>query len=810
MFVEKKVIHAACLAAFTGDWDLDLESLFTAATAIPIKSTVGIAPSTRRFMSYDTITGYTTHIYHIGALIISGADDLRYKVQLICSADNSCSSADGFENGVCDCAHSGVAEQSLDITGQFGTGSLDSGETLNEERFIQLSAGESYSRYRYDKTKITYTYKGNDGETHTEEKVVDIRQIGGAPPAECMFDIGGPSFICSFNIGVNTGDAWFETFDDNLENVYLDQKIPFEYTGKLEGERDNKLIHKFLTAEVRNQNGGIVDQSWEKKITSTEFESTESSPWPSIKVEKGHFGVVGYSNTKCDVGSHTANIFDTSKIESEGICEFSVCLKYDSSGGWKAYNVEIKSTGEADCTDTENTGISCSQSGEEIECETKSSSGSQKVKIFLNDGAADNSGHHIALKGEIADSTETTTSTCTDTDEQKWTAEFKLYYPKVDSDGSLSSSEKGNVVVHDGNLQQKTVEFDVECNKADASATKSEISNIVLSHSESFEPRLEYDETSKIYKVKNADKDKNIHLSLTITSNTDIRGVDANANAMTYVSGSSGEYNYLTDLGNELFKDAESASVEITAEHDGKLNITAWDERGNDGSKVITIKVEDKEAISKTVDNMFSQLDIEFVEGATEKDYDGEIKGALSFLLDKFGDPFYNEKITMQITDDLHTAKVIWFDNAQRIIKTAEMNLEEDTERYFLVHELFHAFYQTNDFIKANPDFISEGLAVYAEYKYRYGRTMNDEQIKNKMEAEANTLSFSKSQINFDESFNSYSETDLDFMYIASGYFFFSQPGISKTKIRSILETGNGFNTKQTFADLLSFYELEV
>jgi len=451
MFVEKKVIHAACLFAFTGDWEIDVESLFTAATSIPIESTVGIAPATRRFMSYDPLTGYSTHVYHLGVLIVSGADDLRYNVELICSSDNSCNPADGFAGGVCDCAHGGGERKAM-VTGQFGNGMLGSAETLNEEQYIQMYAGSTGSNLRYDKARITYTYTGNDGERKEKIKEVSISQIGGNPPAECQFDIGSLSFMCGFGFGAYKGDAWFTQFgDDNIDSnglykyyLYQGSTIPpFDYKITLEGEKEGRPIDKWLLLDLKTPKGTVSN---EKRLTYTGDYALNK--WPNLRISSEQF-TISRTVLKCksDFGDMTID------PNQDSSCQINLALTY-SSGKWTAYKWTGGTTNPV--KGEQLSGISCSSEGKRVTCEN--SAATEVVSFAITTEPIE--GGDIYLTG----SKQAVTKTC-DTEPETWTATYTLHYPKMDTSGNILA-EKGGVVVHEGQPQKKTVVFQVYCTES--------------------------------------------------------------------------------------------------------------------------------------------------------------------------------------------------------------------------------------------------------------------------------------------------------------------------------------------------------
>src|SRR3989338_7455259 len=217
MFVERKLFNAACGAMFGGDVDIDFEGMIQQSIKIPIASTVVVTPAERRFVSFDPISGIANHNYHIGLLVVAGSD-VSYQVELICSNDASCDPAEGFEQGLCDCARTrGVAqqggfgqasgEQVLPVTGQFGTGSARAGDTVNVEKFIQVYSSFD-ARVRYDKVRVKYTYLDNTNRLKTQEIVRKIKQVGGAPPSFCVFDVGNGYFNCQL-FAESRGTAWF-------------------------------------------------------------------------------------------------------------------------------------------------------------------------------------------------------------------------------------------------------------------------------------------------------------------------------------------------------------------------------------------------------------------------------------------------------------------------------------------------------------------------------------------------------------------------------------------------------------------------
>ncbi|MFO8015653.1 MAG: fibronectin type III domain-containing protein [Candidatus Woesearchaeota archaeon] len=255
MFSERKLIHAACLYAFTGDFDFDIESALTGPGAVSIESQAFLYPRTRRFISSNPLTGYTTQIYHIGAGLVAG-DDIGYKLQLVCSNDASCDPQQGFPNGNCDCYKAGQ-EKVRDITYSFGPGRLMAGEMLGpNEGDIYLKVSDA--KYRYDKVRLKYWEEGKSPKT-IEKK---MRQIGGNPPADCRVTSNG-EFRCSYDVG-DSGYAIFAENPEPTKELYylndvmnVDFKIDKKSPGGEEGESQQPRPF-YLRYSIESLKGNLV------------------------------------------------------------------------------------------------------------------------------------------------------------------------------------------------------------------------------------------------------------------------------------------------------------------------------------------------------------------------------------------------------------------------------------------------------------------------------------------------------------------------------------------------------------------------
>ncbi|HLP80004.1 MAG TPA: hypothetical protein VK158_05180, partial [Acidobacteriota bacterium] len=101
----RRLVHAACLAAFGYDWLPDLDQAISIeGDGFTVNSTAFVLTADRQYLSSNPLNrGYATFIYESGYFISAGSN-LDYSVELVCSNDNSCNPAEGFVGGTCDCA----------------------------------------------------------------------------------------------------------------------------------------------------------------------------------------------------------------------------------------------------------------------------------------------------------------------------------------------------------------------------------------------------------------------------------------------------------------------------------------------------------------------------------------------------------------------------------------------------------------------------------------------------------------------------------------------------------------------------------
>jgi len=216
LFSERKLMHSICLFAFTGDWDLDMDQALGGLGVVPLKSEAFVYPATRRYMTSNPLQyGRTTHIYHIGAGLVAG-DDINYRLQLVCSNDNSCNPEDsGRVGGECDCFGK-PAPQYYDITRELGPGRISAGGIAQGDIYAQVPDWP----VRFDKVRLVWNSVRNvtGRGAPAGEKIVEIRQEGGNAPADCTFDLADLEFRCSFDIG-ERGYAVFQQPPTSIKSV---------------------------------------------------------------------------------------------------------------------------------------------------------------------------------------------------------------------------------------------------------------------------------------------------------------------------------------------------------------------------------------------------------------------------------------------------------------------------------------------------------------------------------------------------------------------------------------------------------------
>jgi len=219
--------------------------------------------------------------------------------------------------------------------------------------------------------------------------------------------------------------------------------------------------------------------------------------------------------------------------------------------------------------------------------------------------------------------------------------------------------------------------------------------------------------------------------------------------------------------------------------------------------------------IANSVKDMLGRIDVRFSTNSTKKDTSTILQNCLSFLANEFGSPVYRGRVILDITDDpADNAFMMWSESGdlERQITLNHYNVMKPIWHHYLVHELFHAFYQSGEFLRMNPDSIIEGLAIYAQYKYQ-NRELSNDQIRVKIHENASALRpySSREGIDFDRSLQSYGEGEKKYIYLVCGLLFFNQdPESIKEKIRKLLWSTAFSIEKMPFNRIVTLYNLAI
>jgi hypothetical protein len=257
LFNENALLHSVCVAAFTGDWDVDfVGNLLTQATAVPVKSTCVAFPASRRFVTSNPIKqGRPTFIYYAGGMLAAGSDISSFSVQLVCSNDNSCAryGVSSNPNGQCDCFGQ-PRERTLQVNSD--KFNLKQGDVWDDAKYTTIQDAE----YRYDKLRIEYTYKDNAGKEVVDKCEAGLSEDGFVPPT-CKWDVPTASFRCEFSVGDRGAARFVERPHAKLENdgvYYVGDHLEIPMKVEVASPKDRDPIRKYARFIVKNQQGASV------------------------------------------------------------------------------------------------------------------------------------------------------------------------------------------------------------------------------------------------------------------------------------------------------------------------------------------------------------------------------------------------------------------------------------------------------------------------------------------------------------------------------------------------------------------------
>lgn len=152
------------------------------------------------------------------------------------------------------------------------------------------------------------------------------------------------------------------------------------------------------------------------------------------------------------------------------------------------------------------------------------------------------------------------------------------------------------------------------------------------------------------------------------------------------------------------------------------------------------------------------------------------IEKAFLFLNKTYGKPLHLHKVHVVVKEKMtNYPKTFWkgkWHNKREVV--LNMFYIYPSELPVIVHELFHALYQSNDVIQRYPEFILEGMAVYTENYYKYKNNIKTRIKLSKIIKRENMCS-SFHNFSFDSSFSRQSSIVKYRMYILGGSFFAHQ-----------------------------------
>jgi hypothetical protein len=219
--------------------------------------------------------------------------------------------------------------------------------------------------------------------------------------------------------------------------------------------------------------------------------------------------------------------------------------------------------------------------------------------------------------------------------------------------------------------------------------------------------------------------------------------------------------------------------------------------------------------LSGAIKNMLGRIEIQGSQSVSQVEMSEILIDCLTFLLETFGPPIYEGRVVIIITEAPYdNAFLVWDDvnTLERNITLNHYNVLKPVWYHYIVHELFHAFYQSNNFLVAYPDAIIEGLAFYAQYKYRYKDADNNEIIDKILnEIDIARKYRPNNEFDFDLPFQSYGKAERKYAYLISGLLFFKQDLESvHSIIQKILRIPLTKTDKVIFRDIVAEYGLKM
>ncbi|RLA73582.1 MAG: hypothetical protein DRG11_07570 [Epsilonproteobacteria bacterium] len=184
------------------------------------------------------------------------------------------------------------------------------------------------------------------------------------------------------------------------------------------------------------------------------------------------------------------------------------------------------------------------------------------------------------------------------------------------------------------------------------------------------------------------------------------------------------------------------------------------------------------------------------------------LMSAYKFLYDSFGAPRYTGDVHIVVTNEnIPYPSVSWQAGreSQRTLTLSRFYMYK-SELPTIVHELFHALYQSNNIINLYPEFILEGMAIYVENLFKYKKhakvkqtlqqLMQNDQICRKIDG-----------IQFNASFQIHNANMVYFLYITGGDFFAAQDEDATIQIIKMIDYDK--KEKMSIADVMDRLNLQ-
>jgi hypothetical protein len=461
MFAERQLVHALCLWAFTGTFDFDFNAMVEGEYGdVPVDSQGLLAPCQRRYISYDERTGQATHNYYFGLGLIAGAD-LTYNVRLICSDGWDCDYGMGMEK--CDCDEKGVQRRGIALSGSPGT--LSRYEIVETE-FDDMIKDD----IRYDKVVLEYNYMDRNRQRVTQNVTCDIRQVGGAAPGFCQFDVGRGIYRCSVDVG-HESYVQLGAFSDPKENypywrpgdvlrlnIDVRQKLPQTLSCNTP---ESCSETRYLSIELNDHLGNSILRPLESgsyRPLLVDGMMTYSLPSMPITISENHLRGSGPANLRCTVEDDqfhvtgcTGNLPTTSSLVQISINDDDAKYKFGCKFNNADVDFNLSSGGE--CILDNNTVGQCickSDSNEITVSLTTKTDGGRNIK----------SGTSVNIKpAGVIESQQS--GLCGGKNEVKWNGVIRVYKSVGEGGGLYGISN--DVETYMGSSQEQAFSITINC-----------------------------------------------------------------------------------------------------------------------------------------------------------------------------------------------------------------------------------------------------------------------------------------------------------------------------------------------------------